>query len=147
ELRETIVRQETDTSVYDIMKYTGLIRASVNADNLFTESMREELNSCVDDIISTLGDVKTPDEELAYSSSITEQMIAYTMSVNGNTDREYIREFIENMRAGDAREYRTYVSKNRPGVDFSMKVNIPESDGGGSFTTFLRLDNTAFINL
>ena len=35
----------------------------------------------------------------------------------------------------------------RPGVDFNFEVNIPESEGGGSFATFLRIDDTIFINI
>ena len=51
------------------------------------------------------------------------------------------------MRARDAYEYREYIINNKPGIDFGMKVNVPESDGGGSFNTFLRLDDTVFINI
>ena len=73
-------------------------------------------------------------------------MIRYTVSVNGNKDRGYIKTFIENLRSGDALDYRNFISENRPGVDFKITINRPESDGGGSFDTFLRLDNTVFIN-
>ena len=74
-------------------------------------------------------------------------MIAYTVSINGNYDRNYIKNYIDNMRAKDAYAYRTYVSENRPGVNFNITINIPERDGGGSFDTFLTIDDTIFLNI
>lgn len=87
------------------------------------------------------------DENDLYGNTITDEMILATVAVNGNTDREYIRNYIENMRAGDARAFRLFVNQNQPGVDLSITVNIPESDGGGSYDTFLRLDEYVFLNV
>ena len=63
-----------------------------------------------------------------------------------NSDIEFIKNYIENMRTKDAMDYRNYFINNKPGVDFNFEVNIPESDGGGSFVSFLRIDDTIFIN-
>ena len=41
----------------------------------------------------------------------------------------------------------TYMEENVAGVDFRINVNIPESDGGGSFETFLRIDDFIFRNV
>ena len=107
---------------------------------------REHLTEDIEEIIQIFGGNVPDVDDTAYSKTITEQMIIHTVAVNGNTDKEYIRNYVENMRAMDARAYRDYFTKNRPGVDFSLKVNVPESDGGGSFDTFLRLDDTVFLN-
>ena len=80
-------------------------------------------------------------------SVITDRMIAYTVSINGNTDKNYIKKYIENMRSNDAYRYRNMYNENIPGVDFKLTVNVPESDGGGSFTTFLKLGNDVFLNI
>jgi hypothetical protein len=74
-------------------------------------------------------------------------MIIHTKSVNGNDDREYVRGYIENMRTKNALAYRNFFLENEPGVDFKITINIPESDGGGSFDTFLGISDTIFINL
>ena len=86
-------------------------------------------------------------KEKAFSTYITDRMFAQTMSVNGNTDREYIKGYVENMKAKDAIEYRKYVNENVPGVDLNVTVPIPESMGGGSFDTFLSIGETIFINV
>lgn len=82
-----------------------------------------------------------------HSTYITDRMFTQTMSINGNTDREYIKNYIENMRAKDAIEYRKYLSDNIPGVDLNITIPIPESMGGGSFDTFLSIGETVFINV
>ena len=87
------------------------------------------------------------DKDVVYNNGVTSRMCAYTMSVNGNSDRAYIKNYIENMRSMEARAYREYVIKNVPCVDFNIEVQIPESMGGGSFTTFLRLGESVFVNI
>lgn len=82
-----------------------------------------------------------------YSTYITDRMYEQTMSVNGNTDKEFIRNYIENMRANDAIEFRKYVNSHVPGVDLNITIPIPESMGGGSFNTFLSIGETIFINV
>ena len=74
-------------------------------------------------------------------------MFAQTMSVNGVEDREYIKGYVENMRAKEAIEYRKYISEHVPGVDLNITIPIPESMGGGSFNTFLSIGETIFINV
>ena len=98
--------------------------------------------------IKTIVGSDIPDfEESIYPNTVTEQMIMHTVSVNGNTDRDFIENYIENMRTKEAMDYRNYFVNNKPGVDFNFEVNIPESDGGGSFATFLRLEDNVFINV
>ena len=86
-------------------------------------------------------------EYQGYGTQMTESMIAATMSVNGNEDREYIRQYIENMRAREAYDYRDYINENEPGMDLKIKVNRPQSLGGGSFDTFLEIDSFIFLSI
>lgn len=85
-------------------------------------------------------------EEL-YSTYITDRMFKQTMSINGNTDREFIKNYIMNMRAKQAFNYRQYMLSNTPGVNLQIEIPIPESLGGGSFTTFLPIGERIFINV
>ena len=86
-------------------------------------------------------------DDLVYNNVVTSRMAAFTMSVNGNTDRVFIKNYIENMRSYEARKYREYVNENTPCMDFNVEIEIPESMGGGSFTTFLRLGESIFFNV
>lgn len=109
---------------------------------------RETVSDCILDLKDIIGEHSSIQENKhEYEEAITEQMIAYTMSINGNDDKEYIKNYILNMRSGEAFAYRKYVINNKPGVNFKITVNVPESDGGGSFETFLSFDDTIFLNV
>lgn len=144
-LKETLMNQISDSNKITILKNAVLIKGLLPKVDI-TDEERSNINEDVDEINEIIG--KSVNDEIdneTYAKTVTEQMVMHTVSVNGNTDVDYISNFIENMRAGDARDYRDYIVNNRPGVDFNIKVNIPKSDGGGSFNTFLKLDDSVFI--
>lgn len=101
----------------------------------------------VDEWTDTIKAEDELDKDNVYSSAITTRMIAHTKSINGETNPVYIKTYIENMRAGEAAAYRKYIDEHVPGMDLKIKINIPESDGGGSFETFLGIFDTIFITV
>ena len=144
-LRKVIASQITDTNKIEILKNLNYITDALNRIE-FSDEEKSMLTEDVDEIKDIVGtDIPEVDEDI-YPSTITEQMIMHTVSINGNTDIDFIKNYIENMRTKDAMDYRNYFINNKPGVDFNFEVNIPESDGGGSFVSFLRIDDTIFIN-
>ena len=145
ELRKILMSQISDTNKVAILKNVASIADALSRVDV-TDEERANIKEDIDEISSIINEsINEYDNENIYPKTVTEQMVVHTVSINGNTDREYIRNFIENMRAGDARKYRDFIVDNRPGVDFNIRVNIPKSDGGGSFSTFLRLDDSIFI--
>lgn len=147
----------------ELIKQNSLIEDIISRNNI-VEYMNKSVNYInsidkkdKDEVIEALNLVKnwcldinvTPSEveTEGYSTYITDRMVAQTMSVNGETDREFIKNYVENMRAKDAIEYRRYISEHVPGVDLNVTIPIPESMGGGSFDTFLSIGETIFINV
>lgn len=110
-------------------------------------SMRENLEEDIAEI-GTWADsgIKEENGGEEFSKFVTENMIFCTVAVNGNTDEEFIRNYIENMRSFDSYNYRNYLSSHVPGMDFNITINIPESDGGGTIRSFLRIDDALFLN-
>ena len=84
--------------------------------------------------------------EKLYAEFVTKSMEKRTCSINGNIDKKYISEYIASLPMSESRKYREYMFSNIPGIDFSFEMPIPESDGGGSFSSFLRYDEAIFIN-
>lgn len=78
---------------------------------------------------------------------MTNSMQLQIMAVNGNTDRDFIRRYINQMPARDSLMLRRYINDNRPGINFDIEVERPESLGGGSFKTFLNWDDSVFLNI
>ena len=85
--------------------------------------------------------------ESKFTKIMTNAMQLQIVAVNGNTDREFIRKYINNMPARDSLMLRKYINDNRPGIDFNIVVERPESLGGGSFKTFLNWDDSVFLNI
>lgn len=145
EMRKIITDQLSETNKIEALRNVNNL-SNLLSNMQFTDEEISMLNEDIDEIKDIVGtDVKEVTEDV-YPATITEQMIMHTVSVNGNSDREYIKNYVENMRTRNAMDYRNYFVDNKPGVDFNFQVNIPESDGGGSFNSFLRIDDTIFIN-
>lgn len=82
-----------------------------------------------------------------FTKIMTNNMQLQIVAVNGNYDREYVRKYINQMPARDSLMLRKYINDNRPGIDFDIEVERPESLGGGSFKTFLNWDDSVFLNI
>ena len=86
-------------------------------------------------------------EKMPYNKMITNRLELSVMSVNGETDRNYIAKYVRNMPARDALMLRRYIMENEPGMNWEIEVPKPESLGGGSFKTFLEWEDTIFLNI
>ena len=126
--------------------YITEITDEVNQDTKVTTKNKAKLQAAMKMLDEWSKTLDTTDSE-DITEIVTNTMIAATMSVNGNTDRNFIRNYILNMRAKDSRLYRDYMSKNEPGMDLKITVNKPESLGGGSVDTFLEVDPTILLRV
>lgn len=89
-----------------------------------------------------------PDKEsMNHTRAITNMLELSIMSINGNTDRKFISNYVRNMIAYDSLELRRYITKNEPGMNFLVDAQKDSSLGGGSIKTFLEIDNTIFLNV
>ena len=151
ELKQIVLEKYIDKEYYNIKRLSDELKYYINAltskeveDDMKTNLMEdiEEINNWINNI-----DIKTKETSAPYTLTNTERMIKHVVSINGNTDRDYIRQYIENIRTMDSYRLRNYISHNTPGVDMEITITIPESDGGGSFTTFLGIDDAIFLNV
>ena len=75
---------------------------------------------------------------------MTDLLKTVTMSVNGNTDRDFISRYVDNMRAEDAFLYRIFVSDNMPKVDTKIKLSGTD---GQEMSVQLLFDDAIFLNI
>lgn len=73
-------------------------------------------------------------------------MATYTMEhliveVNGNRDRNFIKEYVNSIRIRDGKAFSDYVTSIECGIDMNISVKTP---GGGSIETFLPLNLNFF---
>lgn len=85
--------------------------------------------------------------DMGYTHSLTNRLELSIVSINGNYERGFISEYVQNMNVRDALSLRRYITENEPGLDFAITVERPESLGGGSMPVFLSLDEYVFLNI
>lgn len=145
ELRKIIGKQVTDLNRLEALREIRNISEALS-DIDITDEERSMCDEDITELKDIIGDKLEEKEDIEYPSTVTQQMIMHTVSINGNRNEEYIQNYMENMRTREALNYRNAFINNKPGVDFNFTVNVPESDGGGSFNSFLRIDDTIFLN-
>lgn len=145
---EKLNKRENDgIAVYELENAIKGIKKSLESDTTLTVSERNKIISSKDELEKWCNKLSGDKKGAAYTKSVTNQMEMEIVSVNGNTDRKKISEFVKNMLAKDSLAFRRYVYDNRPGVDFEVAIKRTESDGGGSFTTFLDWDDSVFWHI
>ena len=87
------------------------------------------------------------DNDMGYTHTLTNRLELSIVSINGEEDREYISNYVQNMNVRDALALRKYINENEPGLDYTVTVERPESLGGGSMPVFLSLDEYVFLNI
>lgn len=97
--------------------------------------------------IESWGDRMDEENVLKFNHTLTNRLNLLIMAVDGITDKKYIYDFIRKMNVRDSAALRKYMTQNEPGVDYNITVDRPESLGGGSFKTFLQLDQFLFLNI
>jgi hypothetical protein len=97
----------------------------------------------------TVGDIDNIDEiirkeqenNVLVNNTSTYKMERQLIEVNGNRDRNYIRDFASTMRIVDAKALNDYINSIESGIDLKIEVTTP---GGGSVATFLPLTTKFF---
>ena len=120
--------------------------AAMLHDQIISQEEKIKVNDAVKVMEEWSSKLKEIDNSL-YNKMITNHLLMSIVAIDGNTDREWIRDYVMKMPARDSLALRRYINENTPGIDFAITVQRPESLGGGSFTTFLNWDDSVFINL
>lgn len=78
----------------------------------------------------------------ARDTQLSTRLSYMILSVDGNEDKEFIRLFVENMKALDSRALRNYINSVQPDIDLSIEV-IDEGTGD-PFRTNVRIESHFF---
>jgi hypothetical protein len=138
--------ESNGTRAYMLDTEREILAASISTDKLLKESDKKVMRNA----ISIMGEWSKKLKEVndsKFNKLVTNSLLLQIMAVNGNTDREFIKKYVNMMPAMDALSLRKYIEKNRPGINFDIEVQRPESLGGGSFKTFLNWDDSVFLNI
>ena len=127
----------------EIEKYNAKLLYYLDEDETMTVSERKEITNAVNKLREW--SQKFKDDGAQFSHRTTNELEMQIVSVNGNTDRKYIHNYVNTMPIRDASSLRKYIAKNTPGVDYNFEIQKPESLGGGSMSVFLQFDQFIFL--
>ena len=144
-LEKMRVAEDNRLTKEHIEKYVKELDTFIDADKKITADEKANVRKAIR-TIERWGD-GMDDEEMKFNKSLTNRFNLLIMSVDGITDKAYINDFIRKMRAKDSSALRKYMSENEPGMDYNITIERPADLGGGSFTTFLQLDQFLFLNI
>jgi hypothetical protein len=122
------------------------LTAAIMNDKYITENEKKTMRAALK-TMETWSEKLKKVSSSEFTKMVTNSMQLQIVAVNDNYDREFVRKYINSMPTRDAMMLRKYIGDNKPGIDFDIEVERPESLGGGSFKTFLNWDDTVFLNL
>jgi hypothetical protein len=127
----------------EIEKYNDKLQYYLGEDETLTMAERKEITHAITKLKEW--SEKFEDDGVHFSHRTTNELEMQVVSINGNTDRNFIHNYIINMPIKDASSLRKYIVKNTPGVDYNFEIQKPESLGGGSMNVFLQFDQFIFL--
>lgn len=129
-----------------IENYVSTLDTFVESDTTLGREAKTKVRQAIR-VIESWGEDIDNENELKFNHALTNKLNLLVMAVDGVTDKKYIYDFIKRMNVRDATALRRYMLENEPGVDYNIEIERPESLGGGSFKTFLKLDQFLFLNI
>lgn len=146
QLRQVTELEGYGTKAMMLARESESLKAALMNDKYVNENDKKTIRAAIaamDKWSKKLKDVNNSE----FTKIMTNNMQLQIVAVNGNYDREYIRKYINQMPARDSLMLRKYINDNRPGINFDIEIERPESLGGGSFKTFLNWDDSVFLNI
>jgi len=124
-----------------------LLLEIIGSDDSIEKNNKTKLDNALKIIEDYIGTIEDTDDYLN-GKGITFRLEKSIISINGEKNRKYIHEYVNNMRVFDSLALRRFITNNVPQLNFEITVKRPETSLGGDsyFTTFLTLDETVFLN-
>ena len=146
-LEKLKIDENKKLSVANINQICNSLMDATRNNDLISYNVQQKIKNAVELTREEIEKNYDKDGDVSFTHELTDRLLLQTVSINGITDRKYIESYIFSMNVRDAASYRKYILENEPGIDFNIEVQRPESLGGGSIKSFLRLDQFIFINV
>ena len=146
QLQKITELENNGTKAYMLDNEREMLSGAILSDKLISDADKKAIKSALSVMENWSKKLKEVNDS-RFNRIVTNSLQLQVMAVNGNTDREFIRKYINSMPARDSLMLRRYINENRPGINFDIEVERPESLGGGSFSTFLNWDDSVFLNI
>jgi len=118
------------------------------------ESIEKLSKTKLDNALKVIGDyvgtIEDTDDYLN-AKGITFRLEKSIISINGEKNRKFIHDYVKNMRVYDSLSLRRHIVQSMPVLNFEIEITRPDNTtsslgGGSTFTTFLTIDESIFLN-
>jgi len=122
----------------------------IGEDTSIDKLSKTKLDNALKLVDEYVGSIEDTDDYLN-AKGITFRLEKSVISINGEKNRNYIHNYIKNIRVYDSLALRRFITDNIPSLNYQITITRPETTnsslgGGSEFTTFLTLDETIFLN-
>lgn len=128
-----------------LTEMSKLILNFINDESILTIEDREKIVKLSDKLLEWADKFDVSSDSI--NNYVTSKLLQHLVSINGNSDKQFIKDYIKKMYAGDSLAFRRYIANNEPGMDLTFNVDVPADLGGGQVTTFLEIDSSIFVNI
>lgn len=146
QLRQVTELEGLGTKAMMLDRESEALKAALMNDKYINDNDKRVINAAIATMDKWSKKLKEANNS-EFTKIMTNNMQLQVVAVNDNYDRSFVRKYINEMPARDSLMLRKYINDNRPGIDFDIEVQRPESLGGGSFKTFLNWDDSVFLNI
>ena len=146
-LKKVNEKEAQGIAAFDLADAIDKIKNALKTDQTLSDGDKNMIIDANNKLQKWCDALNSTKEGTPYSKGITNSMEMQIVSINGNTDKKFIHAAVMAMPASDSLAFRRYIFDNEPGVNFEITVKRPESDGGGSFKTFLEWDDYVFWHI
>lgn len=145
-LEKMQANEENQVKKESINKCVETLDLFIEGDNEVSRDDKIKIRQAIR-TIESWGNNMDDENQIKFNHTLTNKLNLLIMAVNGITDKQYINDFIRRMNVKDSTALRRYMTQNEPGVDYNIEIEKPASLGGGSYKTFLQLDQFLFLNI
>jgi hypothetical protein len=138
--------EETNIKKERLQRIVEELNTFIENDNVLNKDEKMKIYDAKRNIDKWLNKIEVTND-LGYTHTLTNRLELSIVSINGNENRDFIANYVQNMNVRDALELRRYINDNEPGLDYAITVERPESLGGGSMPVFLSVDEYVFLNV
>lgn len=146
QLRQVTELEGYGTKAMMLSREIEMLNAAMMNDKYLSDGERKNIRAAVKSMETWSEKLKKANTS-EFTKMMTNSLQLQIVSVNGEHDRDYVRKYINGMPARDSMMLRKYINDNKPGIDFNIEIERPQSLGGGSFKTFLNWDDSVFLNI
>jgi len=103
----------------------------------------------IDEALKIIADhIETIDDTtgVIHNKGITFRLSRSIVAINGERDRNFINNYVNNILATDSLALRKHISENTPGLDLNIEIKKPESLGGGTINKTFQYGLDLFVN-